>query len=143
MQRYIVRTMYRVYRARSTFQTAPVRPFSRYARRPSKSVPARPSNPEDAWTEVKDDASGQSYWWNTVTNETTHLGAPKPTTAQVVSQTAPPPPSPQQGQAPGLGQVVAEGFAFGTGSAIAHSVVGSIFGGFGGGHGGGDDVVDL
>jgi hypothetical protein len=33
---------------------------------------------KDTWEEVKDKASGQSYWWNLTTNETTALGAPKP-----------------------------------------------------------------
>ena len=35
-----------------------------------------------------------------------------------------------------LGSVVAEGFAFGTGSAIAHRAVGSLFGGSSYGYGG-------
>jgi hypothetical protein len=33
--------------------------------------------PKDPWSEVKDDASGQVYWWNKATNETTPLGAAK------------------------------------------------------------------
>eukprot|EP00441_Pelagodinium_beii_P009252 CAMPEP_0197684006 /NCGR_PEP_ID=MMETSP1338-20131121/98825_1 /TAXON_ID=43686 ORGANISM="Pelagodinium beii, Strain RCC1491" /NCGR_SAMPLE_ID=MMETSP1338 /ASSEMBLY_ACC=CAM_ASM_000754 /LENGTH=196 /DNA_ID=CAMNT_0043265665 /DNA_START=11 /DNA_END=598 /DNA_ORIENTATION=+ len=47
------------------------------APKPSLAVtkPAAPA--EDAWQEVKD-ASGQSYWWNKSTNETTAVGAPKP-----------------------------------------------------------------
>ena len=36
-----------------------------------------PAPKPDPWTEVKHD-SGQTYWWNTETNETTALGAPKP-----------------------------------------------------------------
>ena len=31
--------------------------------------------------------------------------------------------------APGLGQIVKEGMAFGTGSAIAHNIIGRLFGG--------------
>ena len=33
---------------------------------------------ENPWIAVLDNNSGQSYWWNTLTNETTWLGAPKP-----------------------------------------------------------------
>ena len=108
---------------------------------------------EEAWTEVKDNASGLSYWWNTQTNETTHLGAPKPVGAIAI-----PPPAPQGalgqpvaqggGMLSGLGGVMAQGMAFGTGSAIAHHAVGSLFGGGGGSHGnddggGDDDFVDV
>ena len=137
MNGYLIRVAFSVACARGSAQ-APVRFLSRYPRRSSpKPVKSAPTV-EDAWTEVKDAATGQTYWWNTVTNQTTQLGAPKPDSATAV--TTPPPPTQEQG--PGLGRVVAEGFAFGTGSAIAHSVVGSIFGGFGGG-GHDDDSVDL
>jgi hypothetical protein len=50
------------------------------------------------------------------------------------------------GMMSGLGGMVAQGFAFGAGSAVAHNVVGSFFGGGGGGHasdsssGGGESV---
>ena len=38
-----------------------------------------PPQPEaDGWTEVVDDASGKSYWWNQQTGQTTDLGASKP-----------------------------------------------------------------
>ena len=33
----------------------------------------------DEWVEVKDEETGLSYYWNTNTNETTDIGAPKPT----------------------------------------------------------------
>ena len=38
-------------------------------------VPAAASDP---WQEVKDPNSGQTYWWNEQTNETTAVGALKP-----------------------------------------------------------------
>lgn len=80
---------------------------------------------EEAWTPVTDKASGLIYYWNTQTNETTALGAPHPASlANAQAQ--------QPGMMSGLGSVMAQGFAFGTGSAIAHSVVGSFFGGGGG-----------
>jgi hypothetical protein len=40
--------------------------------------PAVVSDPALTWTPVTDPASGNVYWWNTVTNETTYIGAPKP-----------------------------------------------------------------
>lgn len=87
--------------------------------------PPSPLLPHEAWQEVKDPSSGQIYWWNTVTNETTPLGAPKPTGATGALAPA------QEGGsvAGGLGRVVAEGFAFGVGSSIARNMVGSFFGG--------------
>jgi hypothetical protein len=41
-------------------------------------VPTRNDDSEGDWKEVFDDASGQMYFWNTRTNETTALGEPKP-----------------------------------------------------------------
>lgn len=85
-----------------------------------------PADPTEAWVEVPDKASGQIYWWNTVTNETTMLGAPRPT-----GPTALAPLQQQQGGGilSGLGGVMAQGMAFGAGSAVAHNVIGSMFGG--------------
>jgi hypothetical protein len=109
----------------------------------SKSPPAQTTAiaVHEAWEEVKD-TSGQIYWWNTQTNETTQLGAPKPTgpTALGPSQTSQLAEAPQQsgGMMSGLGGMVAQGFAFGVGSSVAHSVVGSMFGGSSGGDSGGD-----
>mmetsp|Transcript_10462 Transcript_10462/g.10530 ORF Transcript_10462/g.10530 Transcript_10462/m.10530 type:complete len:152 (-) Transcript_10462:192-647(-) len=97
--------------------------------------PPPPQAEEDPWIPVTDKASGQIYYWNTKTDETTAIGEPKPNMAT---------PAPQQGGSMmgGLGQVVAEGFAFGVGSSIARSVVGSMFGGFGGGGGSDDSDTD-
>mmetsp|Transcript_18770 Transcript_18770/g.22904 ORF Transcript_18770/g.22904 Transcript_18770/m.22904 type:complete len:193 (-) Transcript_18770:1445-2023(-) len=88
---------------------------------------------DDAWEPVVDEATKQTYYWNTVTNETTALGAPKPTTATLGHDQQL---SPQQYERPGLGQTLKEGFAFGAGAGIARGVVGSMFGG---GSGGDDD----
>lgn len=105
-------------------------------------TPAAPLAVEDAWTAVVDKQSGQTYYWNTVTNETTALGAPKPTGELAQQQ-------PQQqsgGMMSGLGRVVAEGFAFGVGSSVAHGIVGSMFGGSSGpseSDAGGDDGFDI
>jgi hypothetical protein len=92
----------------------------------------------DSWVAV-DDKAGGKYYWNTVTNETTELGAPKPT-----GETALAPAGAAQGGGimAGVGGMVAQGFAFGVGSSVAHSVVGSLFGGGGGGDSGGDGGGD-
>eukprot|EP01035_Chromulina_nebulosa_P019085 gene19085-24912_t len=92
-------------------------------------VPPPLINEQDVWTEVKHE-SGQTYWWNTVTNETTSLGSPKPQAVVPVNSAMPPAPAPIQsgGIMSGLGGVVAEGFAFGIGSSLARHAVGSILG---------------
>jgi hypothetical protein len=48
--------------------------------------------------------------------------------------------APQQsgGMLSGIGSTIAQGMAFGTGSAIAHRAVGAVAGAFGGGGGGGE-----
>lgn len=98
----------------------------------------------DPWTEVKDEASGLTYWWNQQTNETTHLGAPKPTLVSSSTQSPQvpaPAPQPQGGSMMSeLGGMVAQGFAFGVGSSIARSAVNSLFDS---GSGGDDDIVEL
>lgn len=102
---------------------------------------------KEEWTAITDKASGEIYYWNETTNETTHLGAPNPNHSALA-------PPPQEGggggMMSGLGGMVAQGMAFGTGSAIAHTAIGSMFGGGseggGGGEsdgGGGDDGFDI
>eukprot|EP00808_Paulinella_micropora_P015035 g65038.t1 len=46
---------------------------------PGPKAPPPAMRDDDPWEEVKDAASGKSYWWNKETDETTVLGAPKPT----------------------------------------------------------------
>lgn len=95
-----------------------------------------PPVPKDPWQEVKDPSSGLTYWWNTATDETTQLGSPRPTLNAMANVPPPSVPAPADsaaapagGMMSGLGRVVAEGFAFGVGSSIAHHAVGSMFGG--------------
>mmetsp|Transcript_16851 Transcript_16851/g.27403 ORF Transcript_16851/g.27403 Transcript_16851/m.27403 type:complete len:171 (+) Transcript_16851:89-601(+) len=38
---------------------------------------------ESLWTEVKDENSGLTYWWNEETDETTEVGAAKPMTYSI------------------------------------------------------------
>ena len=111
---------------------------------------APPPPTDDPWEEVRDEATGQTYWWNVRTNETTALGAEKPRLlgTSVGNGNAPPPVGqPQRSDAlarpgggsmlGGFGSMVAEGMAFGTGSALAHRAIGSLFGGGDYGYGGG------
>jgi hypothetical protein len=69
---------------------------------------------------VKDEASGQIYWWNQMTNETTALGEPKPIGPRAVQSYsgAPPPtavPMSGGGVMSGIGGMMAHGMAFGAG----------------------------
>jgi hypothetical protein len=125
--------------------------FSRVVRRKKKSdddnvrpPPPVPTDPKDAWVDVVDKTSGQVYYWNTITNETTVLGAPKPTGPTAISPQGQQTIMVAQAQQPsamgGLGRVVAEGFAFGTGAHLAGHMVGSFFGGGSGGHSSGGDI---
>lgn len=91
-----------------------------------------PAPAQDPWTEVRDPASGQIYYWNKATNETTALGAPKPSGIAAPQQ--------QESLAGSLGRTVAEGFAFGVGSSVARSMVGSMFGGSSHSDGGGEAI---
>lgn len=113
-----------------------------------RGVPPRPKKAvtaiEDSWVSVKDESSGQIYWWNQQTDETTALGAPKPigpTAVQVTGPTAGPLGMAQQsgGMMSGIGGTIAHGMAFGVGSSIAHNAIGSMFGGGSSHSGGGGD----
>jgi hypothetical protein len=113
----------------------------------SKPKVPQPPKSTDPWVEVLDKASGQTYFWNQTTDETTALGAPKPTDSNRSITT---PAGPEPGMMSGLGGMVAQGFAFGVGSSIGHSVVGSMFGGSsssgessGGGDSGGSSDFDI
>lgn len=108
-------------------------------KKPVEASSAPAPQPKDPWVAVKDEASGQVYWWNQDTDETTVLGAPKPTGPDGMT---PPPPGHSGGQvAPqqqgsmmgGIGGMIAEGMAFGVGSSIARHAVGSVFDSFSGG----------
>lgn len=97
-------------------------------RKSSRSKRPRPPAPKEAskedfdpWMEVRDEATGQTYWWNPDTDETTALGEPKPGSSVAPSPSSAPPPTQQQqgGMMSGLGGVMAEGFAFGVGSSVA------------------------
>jgi len=90
------------------------------------------------WQAVTDKQSGLVYWWNTETNETTALGAPKPGSEANLALGQ----QQQQYQQPGLGRTMAEGAAFGAGAGIGRGLIGSLFGGFGGGDDGGGDGGD-
>ena len=67
---------------------------------------------EDSWVEVVDKSSGSKYFWNTITNETTELGAQKPTGSTAIATEV----NKGGSMMGGLGRVVAEGFAFGVGN---------------------------
>lgn len=115
------------------------------SRRPTK-TPPKPSaiKPvEDSWIEVVDKPTGQIYYWNQRTDETTALGAPRPNGPTALGQYQ----EQQPGITSGIGSAMAQGFTFGIGSGIAHGVVGSFFGGHGSSNGGsggdGGDSYDI
>ena len=112
------------------------RPTTGLATRAPPPAPASSDNSADPWRPVRDKATGLVYYWNTQTDETTALGAPKPAAGALAN------PEPAR---PGFMSMVAEGMAFGTGMHLAGRAVSSILGGgsSGGegasGDGGGDD----
>ena len=112
---------------------------TRKTRRPTRKPAVAPPPPamslEQAWSPVTDPASGGIYYWNKITNETTHVGAPNPALEVQQQSQSNAVAEPQQGggMMSGLGGMVAQGMAFGAGSSIAHHAVGSMFGGSGSG----------
>jgi len=92
---------------------------------------------DEAWQAVTDEATGGIYYWNTMTNEVTHVGAEHPVVAaqqpqgQQAGGVMSPQPAAGGGMMSGLGGVMAQGMAFGVGSSIAHHAVGSMMGGGG------------
>jgi hypothetical protein len=142
-------------RACATTTTASARRgYARGARAPPPPIRAV----SDVWEEVIDERSGRHYWWNVDTDETTEVGAPKPTTYSALDPSMPapapgagaraPPPSAydqQQGSgggfASGFGGMIAQGAAWGMGSSLGHRAIGGIFGGgtYGGGASSGAD----
>ena len=88
--------------AKNRLLTIPIsREFAtKFGRKTIKKVIVKTKSPtpaeksiDDSWVSVKDETSGQIYWWNQITNETTALGEPKPTGPSAVqSYTGPPPP---------------------------------------------------
>ncbi len=78
-----------------------------------------------------------------MSNETTALGAPKPTSLTPQQQQELAMAQAQQQQQPGFMGMMAQGMAFGAGSSMAHHAIGSLFGGGSSssndGGGGGDD----
>lgn len=105
---------------------------SRTVSRKSKTALPPAVAPELAWKPVLDKPSGLYYYWNTVTNETTHVGAENPALAYTQNGSGEVSSVQSQqsgGVMSGLGAVVAQGMAFGVGSSIAHHAVGSIMGG--------------
>jgi hypothetical protein len=82
--------------------------------------PPAANSPENCWEEVR--VPEGVYYWNTMTDETTAIGAPKPTGATALYNQQPPQ------QSPSFMGMVAEGFSFGVGASIARNVVGSIMG---------------
>ena len=87
----------------------PVRGFARSrGGPPPPAAPPKAPVPADPWQEVKDPATGQVYWWNTQTNETTAVGAPKPTGPTAVGAPQGQPPA-QPAQGGGFMSTMAEG----------------------------------
>jgi hypothetical protein len=107
----------------------------------SRRAPGRPRrSPETSpavvrWTEVRDPATGASYWWNKATNQTTALGAAKPS-GNVATE--PPPvdalssPFDRAGR-PTVGLAIGQMFVFGFGGALGVTFISALVAAFGGG----------
>jgi len=92
--------------------------------RPTPASASAVAKTADSWTQVIDEQTKQPYWWNRQTNETTAVGAPKPS-----GEVAPPPPTQMAvGGRGGLMGAVVDGLAFGVGSSMAHRMVDSVMG---------------
>jgi len=87
------------------------------------------------WTEVRDPATGASYWWNKATNQTTALGAAKP---RGNVATEPPPvdalstPFDRAGR-PTVGLAIGQMFVFGFGGALGVTFISALVAAFSGG----------
>ena len=81
--------------------------------------PPATATPENSWEEVR--VPEGVYWWNTMTDETTAIGAPKPTGPTAIYNSQQPPQQSLMG-------VMAEGAAWGVGVSLARNMVGSMFG---------------
>mmetsp|Transcript_85967 Transcript_85967/g.135736 ORF Transcript_85967/g.135736 Transcript_85967/m.135736 type:complete len:213 (-) Transcript_85967:351-989(-) len=90
---------------------------------PPPSSAAPPAAAPDPWTEVVDPSSGQKYWWNKTTNETTAVGAPKPTGVNEAQQQVA---QPSTGSM--LRSALVDGIGWGIGSSMAHRLVDGVLG---------------
>jgi len=146
----VLRALARRARARAPSTRVAARAFA------SRRAPPPPmTTVDELWEEVVDARTGQKYYWQVITDETTPLGAPRPTTYSAIDPTMPaparsganaPPPSRDLGMttgsaAGGFGSMIAQGAAWGMGSSLGHRAIGGIFGYGGGGVGGGEGAI--
>jgi len=112
-----------------------------YYHNPFTDVTTHVGAPRPTWEPVVDATTNSIYWWNTETDETTPVGAACPVVvgqaqdgapaqyAQQAGGVAQAAPAGGGGMMAGLGQTMAQGMAFGVGSAVAHQAIGSMMGG--------------
>ena len=113
------------------------REYAKSARRvPGRHRRSAETSPAVAqWTEVRDPATGASYWWNKTTNQTTALGATKP---RGNAATEPPPldalsnPYDRAGR-PTVGLAIGQMFVFGFGGALGVTFISALVAAFSGG----------
>ncbi|KAL0035139.1 hypothetical protein WJX79_002976 [Trebouxia sp. C0005] len=116
----------------STSETSWARHVPRQTRpkqtdQPTDSVAVTTTNPtsvgttSEQWTEVLDTTSGQKYYWNQQTNETSAVGEPKPGPLGRVQNRVMPV------QAAGAGSSLLGMVAAGAGMGLVFSVIGRIF----------------